>query len=362
MAEADGGRPKMSQVFRAMGRWLAHHIPEAIVFAFIGAAVAWLINIILMAIRYEGYTVTPGAPATGQSNIVSGSLFWIVASAVFFGIVSYRREVGGKRFWAEVRNFPRGVAAVVQSDGGRAIVHLLWGFAGSMLAAQLVSPSLGLALAAALIIAMPSVLGDIIADVAERIWGEILKAVAPSRRGLTPPVAMMVGQFGVVIAFVVAFVFAGRFIKILMMLAAAVGAFILSQAMKRPPAATTALFLFTLVVALALLLSPSPAAADDGGWLECGGTLAAYLRCGAAGGVLTVVRYSAEGAFASFIGAILGAALGGALGELPRGRFFRFVLAGGEPPPPPQVETPGESQTQKPQTRRRKRKPTTPPG
>jgi hypothetical protein len=315
-----------------MGRWLVKNIPEAIVFALIGAAVAWLVNIILMAMRYEGYTVPGGAPATGQDNIVSGSLFWIIASSTFFGIISYRREVGGKRFWAEVRGFPQGLARVISSDGGRAVVHLLWGFAGCMLAAQILSPSIGLALAVALLVLMPSILGDIIADVLERIWGEILKLVAPGKRGLTPPIAMMVGQIGAVIGFVVAFFFAGWLIKILMMVAAAVGAFILSQAVKRPPAAAAALIVFAFAVAMVVLFGGSPAVADDGGWQECGGTFGSYWRCGAAGGVFTVVFYALEGATASFCGAILGGAIGGALGDLPQGRLFRIFITGGEPP------------------------------
>jgi hypothetical protein len=328
--------PKFRLLLRAMGKWLRQNIPEAIVFALLGALLGWLLNVVLMAIRYEGFAVPPGAPATGQSNLISGSLFWLVGTTVFFGMISYWRAVGSKQFFREIREFPGNIGRLFTRDREKSLVHLLWGFAGAMLATQFVSPSIGAVLAIGLLVAVPSIIGDIIADLLQRIWSEILKVFAPSRRtSLTSSVAMIVGVVGAAVALAVAFFFVGRIVKIILMVAAGVAAFAIGQTRRRPAAPTptaTAMLIFVLVAA-GILATAGPARADDGGWLECGGTLAAYIRCGAAGGVISVIIHSLFGGAAGFLGGIFGGGLGGALGQISRADAARGMRRSGEPDP-----------------------------
>lgn len=327
---------KFRLLLRAMGKWLRQNVPEAIVFALLGALLGWLLNVVMMAIRYEGFAVPPGAPSTGQSNLISGSLFWLVATTVFFGVISYWRAVGSKQFFREIREFPANIGRVFTRDREKSLVHLLWGFAGAMLATQFVSPSIGAVLAIGLLVAVPSLIGDIIADLLQRIWSEILKVFAPKRRAsLTPSVGMIVGVVGAAIALAVAFFFVGRIVKIFLMVAAGVAAFAIGQTRRRPAAPTptaTAMLIFVLVAA-GMLATAGPARADDGGWLECGGTLAAYIRCGATGGVISVMIHALFGSGAAFIGGICGGALGGAIGQISKADAARGFRRSGDPDP-----------------------------
>lgn len=312
-----GPLQKIRTLVREMLRTLKENAAEAVVMMIIGAAVGWLLNALMMMFRYEGFGVPPGAPATGESNLISGSLFWIVGSTLVFAVISYRRAVGRDRFWEEVRGFPQEIRWVMHRDGDRALGHLLWGFAGCLLVTQLLSPSISGVLAIALLVAIPSVLGDIISEILQRIWDELASRVSPTKgSSVAGSVATVVLVVGACAALAVAFFFAGRFTKLGLALLAGILAFVLGRTSSTQPSTPLWLLAAAAGSMVIFLGEASPAMADDGGWLECGGTIQGYLNCATTGGGTGLLAgHALKGAIASLLGAGLGVGLGGALGD-----------------------------------------------
>ncbi|MGH9169071.1 MAG: hypothetical protein ACRD02_14710, partial [Acidimicrobiia bacterium] len=316
--------------------------------------------------RYEGFGVPPGSVATGSGNLVSGSLFWIVFTTLVFSVIGYRRALGKERFWQEVREFPGNVRGLFTKDRERAVVHLLWGFAGCMIVTTIISPSAGAVLALLVLISLPSMLGDIITELLQRAWDTITKAVSPTKNvAMVSSVAMAVGVVGVCFALAFAFLFEmlwglasgpgpnltppgnfGRAVKLLAAVAAGGAAYAIGRQFARPTAAAALVFLAVMVGTLAAL-GGSPARADDGGWLECGGTLSSYIELclNTTGGAFALGGYSIRGSLAAALGAALGAGLGGALGSMAQPSA---------PEAPPGEAPPGEPQPPEAEGRRRR--------
>jgi hypothetical protein len=347
---------KIKTLSRGVAQWLKENTFEALVFVIIGAAVGFLINAILMIFRYEGFGVPPGSVATGSGNLVSGSLFWIVFTTLVFSVIGYRRALGKERFWKEVREFPANVLGLFTKDRERAIVHLLWGFAGCIIVTTIISPSLGAVLALLILISLPSMLGDIITELLQRAWDTITKAVAPTKNvAMVSSVAMAVGVVGVCFALAFAFLFEslwgaasltppgnfGRFVKLLVAIAAGGAAYAIGRQFAQPTAAAALIFLAVMIGTLAAL-GGSPARADDGGWLECGGSLASYIEIclNTTGGAVALGGYSIRGSLAAALGAALGAGLGGALGSMAQPSAPEAPPGEGRPgePQPPEAE------------------------
>lgn len=312
----------LGSVFKGVIQWMKENTLEAVIFAGIGAAVAWVISVYLMAGHFEGYDVPPGSPVTGQSNLVSGSLFWIVGSTVAFGVIGYRRAVGSERFWREIRDFPSTVVETFKGDGDNGSVHLLWGFAGCMLATQFLSPSLSAVLAIGFLAAVPSILGDIISELLQRAWGGLMKRFAGEKTtGLVESISMLVVIFGAIAALALAFFVTGPYLKLGAAIVAAVLAFLLGRRSKATPSVT---MLLIVLAAAGFWLHATPASADDGGWQECGGTISGWLGCGS--GTYIEMRYALSGAAGSGLGAAFGGALGAVLGSVqtPRRRGIKI--------------------------------------
>ncbi len=314
---------------------LLHSVSSALVAAVVGFLAGWLVNVVLMAWRYDGYAVPPGSPVTGQGSMITGSIFWLLASTIVFGLIGYRRAVGRQRFWADVKSLPGVFSSLLRQDGSRARIHLLWGFAVAMILQQFISPSLAALLGVGVALSIPTLLGRIATGLATSVFSATAKRIAPATRVRIPPItAMTVGMLGTVGALLLGFVINGGLplpgplgwidIRLLIGVGAGVVAWILTARGSAGGSAAMFLLGFTSLL-LAELAKPVKAWADDGGWDECGGTLTGWLSCGDTGPV-TVAILSTAGGVAAGVGAVLGSGIGAVLG--PAG------LGGGFPPGP----------------------------
>lgn len=297
--------PTVGDVAKRFPGWLRTHLFAALTGAVVGGVVGYLWNVWLMAVRYEGYMVPGGAPATGQGSLIQGSLFWGLAGTVIFGVGGYWHAVGTRRFFADLRGLPRAVAALIGGDRA-ARVHLLWGAAAAMLAALILSPSVGAVLALGLLVAAPGVIGSIVADLASRIWSGLVKQFAPTRRHTVSGVTgMTVGLLGSAAALLAAYVIPSTVVKLILVLVLAGAALAIGRI--GPPPAAAILLLFAVIPVLAWLTSPALAFADDGGWQECQAENTPWLSCT---GTPAVLGHAGVGGAAAAVGAVAGTFLG----------------------------------------------------
>jgi hypothetical protein len=311
---------------RGFPEWLKKNVPTAIVSAAISGVIGYLINAWLMAVRYEGSATPAGAPVTSKDNLVSGGLFWALLPMVVMSMVSYRRRVGKERFWRDIRSLPNVLVSLFQSDGDSGRVHLLSGAAIALAASFVVSPAAGAVLGLGLLVAVPSLLGGMIAGLVSQVWYRIAGRVLPAKQHAVPPVvSSTVGLLGAAGALVIGFLLPGRTFRLLLALVCAGLAIYISQRGKAAGAAALVL-LVAGAYAVADVVFASPALADDGGFAECGSTLADWIqRCP---GADEVRRLAGQGGIIAAIFGPLGAFIGDALagtGGLPPG-------GGGAPP------------------------------
>lgn len=329
VAPRQNALPTFTELARRFPEWARTNVPTVIVSAVVSGAVAYMFNIWLMAVRYEGSVTPAGAPATSKDNFVSGGLFWALLPMVVCSIVGYRRSVGRERFWRDLRGLPMMLVHLVRRDGTDGQVHLLWGAAVALAASLVVSPAVGAVIGVGVLAAAPSVIGNMVASLIAQVWQRIAHRVSPNKTAaVAPMMSAAVGLTGAAIALVGAFMLPGRGVRVLLALACAGGALFLNQ--KAKPAQTVALLLLAGGVwAIAETLFAAPALADDGGFAECGSTLDAWLRnCAGAG---EVRRLGAMGGVIAALTAPLGTFIGGLVGGFPSdGGAWWDALGGGQ--------------------------------
>lgn len=303
----------LGDVGRAMLVWLRRNVPTTVLFALIGAASAWLMNVYVIA-QAGGVNDTAGTVGTSKGNIGTGMLFWMLASSVVFGVGGYWRSVGTERFKRDVRAFPGTVAATVRTAGVHALGALLWGFAVALLASTLVAPSIAGVLGVGVALSIQSVLGRIASGLLMRVWSTVTTRLAPQRAAKPPPLAAMtVGLLGGAAALVLAFLVTSSTTKLILALAAVAAAVLLPRLRGRGSVAL--LFIVATALGLVILGFASEARADDGGPGDgCPATFGDWLNCP---GTEKVLTSAGLGGLAGGIGAGLGTALGSALGGLP---------------------------------------------
>ncbi|MEZ5115380.1 MAG: M91 family zinc metallopeptidase [Candidatus Nanopelagicales bacterium] len=326
---ASAGRPPSdSGVLSRFPGWVWHRLPSVLATAVGAAVVGWVVNVWLMAVRYDGSQVPAGSAATGSGNFLQGTLFWAVLSMVLFSLVGYRRAVGGPRFWRELRGLPRGLAALVRADGAGARIHLLWGAAAGMAAAALIGPALGLALSLGILVMLPSLLGNLLSGLVSRA---IAGLRAASASGTAPGAATTaggrdgglltsaVGILGSALALALAFVLTETAVKLAVafgLLAIAVALSVASRTAP-PPAAVLVLVALAGIELLDVLLASSAAWADDGGYYECGESWAQWWsECAGSEGVRAAAT---AGGAAAAVGGVAGSFLGETAGSRPPG-------------------------------------------
>ena len=172
-APAPSARPtpkSFGQLSGAVLHWIGTHFWSSITSAIFSGVVGYITNAALMLLYYDGYVKTGSGPATGQGNLINGSLIWAMGTTVFFALWSYRRRVGGKRFWSELRGLPTTAQSLLAADGPQAYVHLLWGAAVALLTMQLVSPWLGGLMAIGVLGMLPSFVTRVLVGFAQNVW------------------------------------------------------------------------------------------------------------------------------------------------------------------------------------------------
>ncbi|MFD0277291.1 toxin glutamine deamidase domain-containing protein [Kitasatospora sp. NPDC127111] len=312
--------PGIGQIARQFPGWLRGNALTALLTAVVGGLFGYISNVWLIAVRYEGTDVPSGSPATSNGSFVQGALFWTLFSTLIFGIAGYWQAVGTSKLLADLRGMPRALAGLVRGDRA-AYVHLLWGAAVSMIAAVVLSPSVGAVLGFGLLAIIPGVLGSVLSSAMHQVWSALVGRVAPTRRQrVTGITGLTVGLLGSAAALLVAFFVSSTGVKWLLAGVFAVLAVLLSRL--RSSSGTAALILLVLGTAAALyqLMDAPPAAADDGGWTECQGT--PWLDCA---GSTAVLVNSTVGAVVAALGAVAGTFAGWLAGALSG--------FGGGPPP-----------------------------
>jgi hypothetical protein len=326
-ADLAGSAPTTARrLWSATRDWIRQNIPSVLVSAAIGFVGGWLLNVVLMVWRYQGYQVPPGAPVSGQGSLAAGTAFWFVASTILFALIGYRRAVGRERFWHDLKSLPDVLQSLWRKDGGGARVHLLWGFAVAMVLQQVLSPSLAGVLGIGVALSVPTLLSRVAIGFSYRVYSTVSRRVAPSRKVAVPGItAMTVGMMGTAGAFLVGFVVNGQAfaipllpfavdVRVLVGVAAGALAWYLTTHTQAPPAAVV-LLLAVVAVELVDVLQAAAAWADDGGWAECGSTLSGWVNCGDGGPAQVAVRGTAGGIGAA-VGSAVGTGLGSVLGQV----------------------------------------------
>ncbi|MBI5687213.1 MAG: hypothetical protein HZC54_19240 [Verrucomicrobia bacterium] len=235
---------------RAVVLWLRNNSREAAVSAVTGAAIGYAANALLACLQHYGYDFRAGLVTT-RENLAAGNLFWALANTIVFAVVGYWRAVGTKRFLHDVLRFPLTLANLFRQDGRGARKHLFWGAAISLLGTELVSPWLGAVAAVGVALALPSVLGRILADLLRRAWSAVIQCLTPDReRPLAAPTAMMVGLIGTAAALAIGFFVENLWVKF--GLAAVCAALALIPLRIRPATKTAGLGVMLLTAGLCL--------------------------------------------------------------------------------------------------------------
>ena len=288
---------------------LKKNIPQIAVFAVVGALGSYLVNIYWIAKRYEGTNVTSGAPVTSGGAFQTGMVFWILASSVIFGMVGHRRAVGGKQFWSDVREFPKSVSGIFQEDRS-GLIHLLWGFAVSIVLTGVLAPSIRGMMAVGVALTIPSILGRILMSYSSRLWSQILRKFNPDKEHPPVPiVAPAVAGFGAAAAMAIGFLVDDMTTQVVLAIIAAGAAVFIAQQRKGGKTATPTTLLLALVGLGAIAIAiggPAEAIADDGGYAECGSSWSEWWDCPGSGQVRDDSRW---GGLAGAIGAAAGGGL-----------------------------------------------------
>lgn len=309
--------PREQEARTALRGWLARartyartNIRQMVIFGAVGFAVAWVLNVWIMASVYDGFRTPTGSPATGTGNFFQGTLFYFFASALISSAISYRLLVGSERFWREIYGVPSSIKAAFTSDSDATLVHALVGFSSATLIVLFVGPSAAAALAFGALLVFTPVLRPIVTGLLLTVYRWIVGRVAPKRTQMPPTVSMLVGVSGSIAAFGIGGILPTTS-TVVVGLVAVVAAVIIAQRNK-PKAPPTSMLLLALGggVLAYWLGDVAIALADDGGMRECGnpGWSEWWSNCT---GSDTVRDRAWIGGTGAGIGAVTGAALGG---------------------------------------------------
>jgi hypothetical protein len=295
---------------------------QTMIFATVGFAVAFALNVWVMADFYDGFRTPAGTPATGDGNYLMGTLFYMLASALITSVISYRLAVGPERFGRDLRAIPRDIRRALTDDAGRTSVHLLAGLGLALLLAAVTGPSISAVLAIAAILAFLPIVRPIVSGLIGMAFRRVVSRLAPTTPQ-PPTVGMLVGVTGSAAGFAVGWQLSTGPVPPLVIGIVAIGAAaVLARSGKGgvPGAGTVGgggaaviLLAAGLGTFAALLGFAGLALADDGGFKECGSpALLGWLtNCAGSGGV---VQNSLLGGAAAGAGAAAGSAIGSLAG------------------------------------------------
>jgi hypothetical protein len=337
--------PNFAELVRQFPEWVKKNIGATVISAAVSGVVGYVVNVWLMAVRYEGSVAPKGAAATSQGNLLSGGLFWAMLPMVACSVVGYRRALGRERFWQDVRGLPMTLVGLFRRDGAHGRAHLLWGAAIALAASLFVSPAVGAILGVGFLVAAPSIIGNMVSSLVSQVWQQVSRRVSPAKTNPLPPaMSAAVGLLGAAVALVAGFLVPGRSLRLVLAVACAGAALFIGQQAK-----ATRIAAVILVVAGAYVLVDFvfalPALADDGGFAECGSTISGWINNCA--GADVVRRLAGTGAVIAGITGPIGTFLGGfvsAFAPPGGGSWWEGGSTGGgttttEAPPPSTNET-----------------------
>lgn len=263
---------------------------------------------------YDGYKKVNGAPATGENNLIMGTLIYSIGSIVLFALLGYWRAVGTQQFLKDLSNIPIVLSEIFSKDGQSARVHLLWGAGLALLTMQLISPWLSAILAIGLLATFPSILGNILSKFLMQIWFAVVSKLAPAQKDQEiSQHTFMVALIGTCTAFAAGFFISGYMVKLLLAVICIVAAISLANQSK-PPSALMMFFFAIISIDFFYTFWPQIVFAHDGGRWETGNIdLLTWLN---SPDTQPLLGYSLAGGLASGIGAPLGWGLGNTLGEV----------------------------------------------
>ncbi|MHB8717494.1 MAG: ADP-ribosyltransferase [Candidatus Dormibacteria bacterium] len=287
--------------------WIRGNVLRAVCFGLVSMAVAFAFNVVLIAFVHNGEGSVPaGSPALTSQNTGSGALFWVLAPMIVAGLISYRLQVGGKRFWTDLRGFPVSVAHLARRGRLASVEQMLWGFAVAMVVSAALSPAVALFVAAGTLALAGQLLRPLAGALLSSVWRTFVRRIAPARGRPPGEAALLLSLVGSFLALLAGLLLGSGVVKIVFAIIAAAAALMVNRRQPVPVPAVAALLLIAWAAWL-LTGMPHPAYACDGGFSECGGNVADWLNCGA-GPVLS------QAALASILAGpsgVIGAGAGG---------------------------------------------------
>src|SRR3954464_16043760 len=108
-ADSWTGLAPWSEVVRECVDWFKRNWWRTLIISAVSFIVAWAWNVYLMAYRLEGHRVDPGrggttATADGHSY---NAIYWMLVTAVIFGLFTYGRERGFRNMIQELMRAPQ---------------------------------------------------------------------------------------------------------------------------------------------------------------------------------------------------------------------------------------------------------------
>jgi hypothetical protein len=307
----------ITQAAQRLPEWIAKNLPGLLVTAAISGVVGYLVNVWLMAVRYEGSVSPEGAPAMSKDNVIAGGIFWALFPMVICSAIGYRRAVGKERFWRDVRRLPITLISLFRRDGSGGWVHLLWGAAIALAATLVVPPAVGAVLGVGLLVGAPTIVGSVLSSAFAQLWRLVSRVVNPAKDSRVAPILKVaVGILGWSAALVIGFVLPGEWIRLVLAVACAGVAIALGRRAAAPSLGAAAALGFVVVAAAFVIdaIAAAQAFADDGGFGECGADLETWLRsCAGAG---EVRRRALLGAFVASPAGLTGFVGGGLVGAV----------------------------------------------
>ena len=165
----------------------------------------------------------------------------------------------GKRFWHDVRALPHALLRLVRADGAAGRIHLLWGAASGLVAALVLSPSIGALLAVGFLAAAPTVIGSIVSSFGSRLFHALLHMFAPNRTHAGAGIqAVVVGLLGASAALVIGFVVTDTATKLALAVACGLVALVLQRRGFPPAAVTTSSWLSAVLIRRTLKSCAAP--------------------------------------------------------------------------------------------------------
>lgn len=275
-------------------RDFAINLPRRIVFAIVTGFIILLVHTYLMVIVNEGFRLDGSSKVLKHILMLNGSwsfghesglgfikvtLFWVLASMLFWGTVSQIRGLGLKVFCLKIfSTFADVVSDVMERPGSSMLSIFLCSICfGAATGLLLANPLVSLALAILLFLSVTSRGTSLLILTTYLAWCDFqrLFRVNPKKPLYIDIVSMVIRgvALGLILHGFTQFIPYGNFTQYAVVALFAI-LLVLNFTKKTKPNATS----FLLIMGSAFFLSAAKAMADDGGWRESGGTLAGWLQ------------------------------------------------------------------------------------